>query len=103
MQLGDVDQVVGIPVKGDCHKAFCTGRRVVIWAVICVFGTLIGAVFADLLFKITVLSIPMLLDRESDFVTEMGSSFTYVAANKSAELGWGGVGLSHALTEVQYF
>ena len=75
---------------------------------VCVFGTLIGAVFADLLFKITVLSIPMLLDRELDFVTEMGSSFTYVAANKSAELGWGGVGwggagLSHALTEVQYF
>ena len=84
-----MDQVVGIPVKGDCHKAFCTSRRVVIRAVICVFGTLIGAVFAVLLFKITVLSIPMLLDRELDFVTEMGSSFTYVAANKSAELGWG--------------
>ena len=52
-------------------------------------GTLIGAVFAVLLFMITVLSIPMLLDRELDFVTAMISSYAYVAANKSVMLGWG--------------
>ena len=52
-------------------------------------GTLIGAVFAVLLFMITVLSIPMLLDRELDFVTAMISSYAYVAANRSVMLGWG--------------
>lgn len=52
-------------------------------------GTVVGALFAILLFMITVLSIPMLLDRELDFVTAMISSFSYVSANKSVMLGWG--------------
>lgn len=52
-------------------------------------GTIVGAIFATLLFMITVLSIPMLLDRELDFVTAMISSYAYVAANKSVMLGWG--------------
>ncbi|EEE38931.1 integral membrane protein [Rhodobacteraceae bacterium KLH11] len=52
-------------------------------------GTLVGAVFAILLYMITVLSIPMLLDRELDFVTAMISSFAYVKANIRVMLGWG--------------
>lgn len=52
-------------------------------------GTVVGAVFAVLLYMITVLSIPMLLDRELDFVTAMISSFAYVNANKAVMLGWG--------------
>lgn len=52
-------------------------------------GTVVGAIFAILLFMITVLSIPMLLDRELDFVTAMIASYSYVAANKSVMLGWG--------------
>ncbi len=52
-------------------------------------GTIVGAIFATLLFMITVMSIPMLLDRELDFVTAMISSYAYVAANKRVMLGWG--------------
>ena len=67
-------------------------------------GTLIGAVFAVLLFMITVLSIPMLLDRELDFVTAMISSFTYVAANKGVMLGWGvSIAITTFLAMVPWF
>ncbi|WP_170752645.1 DUF2189 domain-containing protein [Ruegeria lacuscaerulensis] len=52
-------------------------------------GTLVGAVFATLLYMITVLSIPMLLDRELDFVTAMIASYSYVSANLTVMLGWG--------------
>lgn len=52
-------------------------------------GTAVGAVFAILLYMITVLSIPMLLDRELDFVTAMISSYAYVSVNKKVMLGWG--------------
>ncbi len=39
------------------------------------FGTLVGALFALLLYMITVLALPLLLDREVDFVTAMITSF----------------------------
>lgn len=52
-------------------------------------GTLVGAAFALLLYMITVLSIPMLMDREVDFVTAMIISFTYVQANPIPMVGWG--------------
>lgn len=53
------------------------------------FGTLVGAAFAVLLYMITVLSLPMLLDREIDFVTAMITSFQYVQAHPVPMLGWG--------------
>lgn len=53
------------------------------------FGTAIGAVFATLLFSLTVVSLPMLLDREVDFVTAMLTSFALVQANPRVMLGWG--------------
>jgi uncharacterized membrane protein len=53
------------------------------------FGTLIGAAFATLLFCLTVVSLPMLLDREVDFVTAMLTSFALVRENPSVMLGWG--------------
>jgi uncharacterized membrane protein len=52
-------------------------------------GTLVGAVFATLLFCLTVVSLPMLLDREVDFVTAMLTSFALVQANPGVMLGWG--------------
>lgn len=52
-------------------------------------GTAVGAVFATVLYMITVLSIPMLLDRELDFVTAMIASFGYVRDNFQVMLGWG--------------
>ncbi|MCG7521222.1 DUF2189 domain-containing protein [Ruegeria sp. Ofav3-42] len=52
-------------------------------------GSAFGAVFAIVLYMITVLSIPMLLDRELDFVTAMIASFNYVRSNPKVMLGWG--------------
>jgi uncharacterized membrane protein len=53
------------------------------------FGTLVGAAFATLLFCLTVVSLPMLLDREVDFVTAMLTSFALVRENPRVMLGWG--------------
>lgn len=53
------------------------------------FGTAVGAVFATLLFSLTVVSLPMLLDREVDFVTAMLTSFALVRENPGVMLGWG--------------
>lgn len=52
------------------------------------FGTLVGALFALLLYMITVLALPLLLDREIDFVTAMITSFSYVQQNPVPMLGW---------------
>ena len=52
-------------------------------------GTAVGAVFATLLFSITVVSLPLLLDREIDFVTAMITSFATVQANPLVMLVWG--------------
>lgn len=49
------------------------------------FGTVVGAAFATLLFAISVIGLPLLLDREVDFVTAMITSFQVV---KSAPLVW---------------
>lgn len=55
------------------------------------FGTLVGAVFATLLYALTVVSLPMLLDeREVDFVTAMLTSVALVRENPVVMLGWGG-------------
>jgi uncharacterized membrane protein len=51
-------------------------------------GTIVGALFALLLFMITVISLPMLLDREVDFVTAMITSFQTVAHNPVPMLAW---------------
>ncbi|MGR3744481.1 MAG: DUF2189 domain-containing protein [Pseudooceanicola nanhaiensis] len=53
------------------------------------FGTLVGAGFAVLLFTMAVLSLPMMLDREVDFITAMLSSIGYVAAHPLPMLSWG--------------
>lgn len=54
-------------------------------------GTVVGAGFAALLYMITVMSIPMLLDRELDFVTAMISSFGYVTSNPVVMLSWAAI------------
>lgn len=55
------------------------------------FGTAVGAVFAGVLFAITVVSLPMLMDREVDFVTAMITSFNVVRQSPVVMLGWGAV------------
>ena len=52
------------------------------------FGTIVGALFALLLYMITVIALPLLLDREVDFVTAMITSFQYVQTYPGPMLGW---------------
>lgn len=51
-------------------------------------GSVVGAIFALVLYMITVLAIPMVLDREVDFVTAMATSFSYVQSNLLVMLLW---------------
>lgn len=52
-------------------------------------GTVVGAIFALFLYMITVVALPLLLDREVDFVTAMITSFQVVAHNPVPMLAWG--------------
>ncbi|AHM04911.1 Permease of the major facilitator superfamily [Roseibacterium elongatum DSM 19469] len=53
-----------------------------------VVGTAFGAVFALVLFALTVVSLPLLLDKELDFVTAMLTSIKVVQRNKRVMLVW---------------
>lgn len=66
------------------------------------FGTLVGALLAGLLFALTVVSLPLLMDREVDFITAMLTSVACVRASPVAMLAWAmliatGLGLGMAL------
>ena len=52
-------------------------------------GSVIGALVCLLLFLITVFALPLLLEREVDFVTAMITSFQQVQANFSPMVLWG--------------
>ncbi|MCR9177159.1 MAG: DUF2189 domain-containing protein [Alphaproteobacteria bacterium] len=54
-------------------------------------GTVIGAVLATVLYAITVISMPLLLDKNVDFVTAMITSVKTVLASPMIMLGWGAV------------
>lgn len=54
-----------------------------------VVGTLFGAGFALVLFCLTVISLPLLLDKELDFVTAMLTSIGTVRRNIVVMLAWG--------------
>ncbi|WP_417525891.1 DUF2189 domain-containing protein [Marinovum sp.] len=54
-------------------------------------GTGVGAGFALLIFNITVISLPMLLDREIDFVSAMIASFQAVTRAPLVLLAWAGL------------
>ncbi|WP_370454585.1 DUF2189 domain-containing protein [Paracoccus sp. M683] len=60
------------------------GRGLLMLAV----GTLIGAGFATVLFCITVVGLPVLLDREVDFITAIITSFKAVFRNPGPMLLW---------------
>ncbi|WP_317054939.1 DUF2189 domain-containing protein [Roseovarius rhodophyticola] len=53
------------------------------------FGTVIGSGFALLLYSITVIALPLLLDREVDFVTAMITSVQVVLQNPVPMIVWG--------------
>lgn len=67
------------------YEAFLTANGLAMMAV----GSAVGAVFSALLFSMTVVALPMLLDREVDFVTAMLTSLGVVARNPVVMLGWG--------------
>lgn len=52
-------------------------------------GTVFGAGFAFVLFCLTVVSLPLLLDKELDFVTAMLTSIAVVRRNPAVMLAWG--------------
>lgn len=52
-------------------------------------GHVVGAALALILFSITVISMPLLMDREYDFITAMITSVKTVIASPVAMLGWG--------------
>ena len=54
-----------------------------------VVGTVVGAVLAFCLFSLTVTSLPLLLDRELDFITAMIYSFQSVLQNLLPMVSWG--------------
>ncbi len=52
-------------------------------------GTIVGALLAAILFCATVISIPLLLDRDIDFVTALITSFKSVFKSPVVMLSWG--------------
>lgn len=52
------------------------------------FGTAVGAAFAMLIFSIAVIGLPLLLDREVDFITAMLTSIKAVRTSPVVLLGW---------------
>ncbi len=54
-------------------------------------GTVVGGVFAFLLYSMCVIGLPMLLDREVDYVTAMLRSINVVSANPVPMLIWAGI------------
>ena len=52
-------------------------------------GTMVGAILATVLFSITVIAMPLLLDKEIDFVSAMILSVKSVTQNPVVMLAWG--------------
>lgn len=66
------------------YEVFLTANGLAMLAV----GTLVGGGFALILYMITVITLPLLLDRDVDFVTAMITSFQLVLANPVPMLAW---------------
>lgn len=54
-------------------------------------GHVVGAILSAVLFSLTVVSFPLLLDRDVDFITAMITSLRAVAASPVVMLGWAAV------------
>jgi len=71
-------------VYSDLNTLLSTGNGIAML----IFGTLVGGAIAFVLFSITVVALPMLLDRDIDFVTAMVTSFNAVLGNLRPMLNW---------------
>jgi uncharacterized membrane protein len=56
-----------------------------------VVGTVVGAALAALLFSVSVVGVPLLLDRETDFVSAMLTSIRVVTENPVVMLTWAAI------------
>jgi uncharacterized membrane protein len=65
-------------------EAFLTGPGILMLLI----GTAVGAALAVLLFAVSALSVPMLVDRDIDVVTAMITSFGAVVENRDAMVRW---------------
>lgn len=74
----------GMPAGGFPAVLFTTPEGLAFLAV----GHVVGAVLATVSFSLTVVSFPLLLDREVDFITAMIASVRAVVCNPVVMLGW---------------
>ena len=72
---------------GFLHIVFFTPEG---WTFLAI-GTCVGALLSAVLFAVTVVAMPMLLDREVDFVTAMLTSIRVVTENPVVMLGWAAI------------
>jgi uncharacterized membrane protein len=79
-----------LPFPGLAHIAPMLLTTPTGWALLIV-GTAVGALFAAFSFAISVLAIPMMLDRRIDCLTAMGTSLRLVWNNLPALLAWGAI------------
>jgi len=75
----------GMPSTASVLEAVFNPRN---WQFLAVY-VLVGGVFAALVFCSTVVSIPMILDRDTDAVTAALTSFGVVLQNTAAMVFWG--------------
>jgi uncharacterized membrane protein len=54
-------------------------------------GSLVGAIFAFALYAITVMSLPMLCDKDVDFITAIIVSLGTIRSNKAVMTGWAAI------------
>ena len=66
-------------------EMFFTGPGVIML----IIGTIVGAALAALLFAVSVVGVPLLLDRDIDVVTAMITSFKATVENREAMIFWG--------------
>ncbi len=75
----------GMPSTASVLQAVFNPRN---WQFLAVY-TMVGGVFAALVFCSTVVAIPMILDRDTDAITAAVTSFGVVLSNVRAMLFWG--------------
>ena len=74
-------------LEGFLHTVFFTPEGWIFLAI----GTCVGAFLSAVLFSVTVVAMPLLLDREVDFVTAMITSVRVVRENPVVMLGWAAI------------
>lgn len=72
------------PITGSTWSMLFTGHGLMMLGV----GSLIGGILSALFYALTVVSLPLLLDREVDFITAMITSFACVARNPLVMAIW---------------